>query len=283
MTENSIFISYSQRDEIYVHNLARRLQDVGMVCWHYNQDQKPGDDYISEIMKQIEHALVIVVVVSRNSANSHAILNEILYARRLNKRIIGLFLEPLITGRVIFYLNGRHRINGWDGQNVVPKLSDAIATTSQLGPPPSADYAYLTVQPNYMKGINQNTFMIEVPSNPDAFLTSGSSTLCRLGRGLPNDVAFSKEYHFVSRQHARVSAQFTEEELTFILHDNGSRNGVFVNRQRITASHNLRDGDEIGLGTKSVMLIFWRLEPTGESPNTTRVVSTAHTVTARTS
>jgi ABC transport system ATP-binding/permease protein len=48
----------------------------------------------------------------------------------------------------------------------------------------------------------------------------------------------------VSRQHARITWNLERLELS----DLGSANGTFVNGQRITASHDLQDGDVVRLG-----------------------------------
>jgi pSer/pThr/pTyr-binding forkhead associated (FHA) protein len=67
-------------------------------------------------------------------------------------------------------------------------------------------------------------------------LASGELTI---GRTAGNSILL--ENPGVSRQHATVRA----EGVKVFIEDQGSANGTFVNGQKITASHELKDGDEI--------------------------------------
>lgn len=55
----------------------------------------------------------------------------------------------------------------------------------------------------------------------------------------------------VSRTHAKLVKRGSGE---FTLVDLGSRNGTFVNEQRLTGPHVLRDGDKIQIGSTTVLL-----------------------------
>jgi pSer/pThr/pTyr-binding forkhead associated (FHA) protein len=63
-----------------------------------------------------------------------------------------------------------------------------------------------------------------------------------LGRARENGVAIQDEH--LSRHHAQIAFQ----DGAFWLADLGSRNGTFVNRQRLTSPRQLRSGDEITFG-----------------------------------
>jgi class 3 adenylate cyclase len=66
---------------------------------------------------------------------------------------------------------------------------------------------------------------------------------CSLGRGSSNQVPISDER--VSRRHALIQMQ---RESEFWLVDFGSRNGTYLNDQRLTRPTRLRHGDRIKLG-----------------------------------
>lgn len=80
----------------------------------------------------------------------------------------------------------------------------------------------------------QGTVRQQVPITGQLLIGSGASAASSL---VVADAA-------VSRQHCRITA--TPRGL--VLEDLGSRNGTFVNGQRLTAAHLLRDGDVIALG-----------------------------------
>ncbi|RRB00684.1 trypsin-like peptidase domain-containing protein [Larkinella rosea] len=68
------------------------------------------------------------------------------------------------------------------------------------------------------------------------------------GRGVANDLRFDPELDStVSREHGKI-VKVEGEIPTFKVVDNNSRNGIFVNKTRITGSAVLQPGDEIQLG-----------------------------------
>jgi len=66
--------------------------------------------------------------------------------------------------------------------------------------------------------------------------------MTRIGRNSENDVVLNSER--VSRYHAEIARQ----DDVFLIVDKGSRNGVWVNRQRVKNSTELKSGDVIRIG-----------------------------------
>jgi pSer/pThr/pTyr-binding forkhead associated (FHA) protein len=73
----------------------------------------------------------------------------------------------------------------------------------------------------------------------EILLTGGSLSV---GRQEDNDIVVADR--LASRHHARLD----REQGQYLVQDVGSRNGTYVNGQRITEAHVLRDGDEIQIG-----------------------------------
>ncbi len=71
--------------------------------------------------------------------------------------------------------------------------------------------------------------------------------LCQIGRSLANEVVVQDAE--VSRHHASVEARETE----FILSDAGSRNGTYLNGNRIQGPVRLKPGDRIEVGNTQVV------------------------------
>lgn len=72
--------------------------------------------------------------------------------------------------------------------------------------------------------------------------------ITRLGRQLDNDIVFNEE--FVSRLHAEI--RFEEDK--YVLYDNGSTSGTFVNSQKIDRCV-LNSGDLIALASIQIMFV----------------------------
>jgi S1-C subfamily serine protease len=86
-----------------------------------------------------------------------------------------------------------------------------------------------------------------------------------LGRHPLSDVRFDAERDLdVSSRHAAIVRK-TEG---FVLQDLGSRNGTFVNGQRISGDTLLRDGDVVGFGANGPALEFAVIETEADLPST---------------
>jgi Zn-dependent protease with chaperone function len=73
--------------------------------------------------------------------------------------------------------------------------------------------------------------------------------MTRIGRNSENDVVLNSER--VSRYHAEIACQ----DDVFLIVDKGSRNGVWVNRQRVKNSTEIKSGDVIRIGRQDFTFI----------------------------
>ncbi|SOE20253.1 FHA domain-containing protein [Spirosomataceae bacterium TFI 002] len=77
-----------------------------------------------------------------------------------------------------------------------------------------------------------------------------------LGRSANSDVQFDpEEDSVVSREHGRI-VKVSDDPYLFKIHDNNSRNGLFVNKQRVKAETAIAPGDEVQLGSNGPSFIF---------------------------
>lgn len=86
-----------------------------------------------------------------------------------------------------------------------------------------------------------------------------------IGRGRQCDLVLENSY--VSRLHAKIE----QTDGGFILVDQDSTNGTFVNGQRVRGAHPLSPGDEIAIADISISV----LEEAGEETTKTPLLSTA--------
>ena len=69
------FISYSSRDKNIADNLCAKLESNGIKVWYAPRDC--ADKYSAAIVQAIRKAQYFIVILSRNSLNSHHVLNEV--------------------------------------------------------------------------------------------------------------------------------------------------------------------------------------------------------------
>ncbi len=93
------FVSYSSKDKEQVYPIVEELEKIGAQCWIAPRDVL--GNYAVAINKAIGNCKVFLLCLSKNSANSEHVLNEIEMVYRHNKRrntpipISPLCLEPM--------------------------------------------------------------------------------------------------------------------------------------------------------------------------------------------
>lgn len=268
MSRQAIFISYSHRDEQYVRDLARRLEDAGLSPWYFTASQTAGVNWPQRLVEVIRQAQAVLVVITSasNSPEAEYVLAEVMLAQRERRFIIPLKLDQS-TGPLDVMLAARNWINACDRSDPLPRILAAItAHSAVVSPLQGEDFAALNVDPTFRTYLNRETFNLSFPASAALLVQDETVTLCRLGRDPRGDMVVAGTLPYVSRQHARITAHTGPEGISFVLTDEQSRHGTYVNGARIDGPHTLLDGDQIGLGTPRCMLIFDRIAATGESP-----------------
>lgn len=123
--------------------------------------------------------------------------------------------------------------------------------------------AQLIASKPYQPYIRPRSFILTVLSAGHPFVTPGTEVhLCTIGRHHSDhavDVVVRRST--VSRPHAFIRARINNaasmaDKVSFLLYDNDTLNGTYVNGGLIHSPHLLEDGDEMGLGTPEPMLSF---------------------------
>jgi hypothetical protein len=83
---------------------------------------------------------------------------------------------------------------------------------------------------------------------PQAFALTRAG--CTLGRAGDCDIVVSRP--FASRLHAKIS----HDGHYFVLADDDSANGTFVNGRKLSAPHKLKHGDQIGFGDPLGLVVY---------------------------
>lgn len=89
-----VFISYSRKDIVFIKQLAADMKFADVDAWYDLSGLEGGTRWSREIEKAIKESQYIIVVLSPDSVESIWVEEEIIFARKLKKRIIPLLYKP---------------------------------------------------------------------------------------------------------------------------------------------------------------------------------------------
>ena len=76
-SSESVFISYSSKDERVANMLTESLSNHDIGCWIASESVRKGSTYAKQIVQGIHNAKIFVVILSKNSVVSEHVKNEI--------------------------------------------------------------------------------------------------------------------------------------------------------------------------------------------------------------
>ena len=108
----SVFISHSSKDKAIADVIVYSLEQEGISVWIAPRDIPGGTDYGASIMKGLRECEVLVLVFSKASNESDAVIREVQLAFNEKKAIIPFRIEDVPIGdSLAFYLSGLHWID----------------------------------------------------------------------------------------------------------------------------------------------------------------------------
>jgi len=117
---HSCFISYTEQDDVFSERLYSDLRSRRIRCWRWKEDAKWGRDLISDVDEAIRANDKLVVICSRASLQSPAVLREIERALQKEDQLLrdGSPQDVLFPIRLDQYV-----LAGWEH----PRKADVIA------------------------------------------------------------------------------------------------------------------------------------------------------------
>jgi hypothetical protein len=102
---NHIFISYSHKDTLYAHNLAKELEIRGYEVWIDDRIDF-GAQWAVEIQENLDTCAAFIFIMSSNSFQSTWVQDEVSRAKRKNKPMMPLLLEgePWLAAEATQYI-----------------------------------------------------------------------------------------------------------------------------------------------------------------------------------
>jgi hypothetical protein len=92
----SAFVSYAKADQAKAQEIAASLEERGCGCWIAPRDVRPGRTYGDEIIRGIESAGALILVLSSSSNGSAFVAREIERAVSKNKHIFTVRIEDVL-------------------------------------------------------------------------------------------------------------------------------------------------------------------------------------------
>jgi serine/threonine-protein kinase len=124
-----VFLSYASHDAAAASTVCEGLERTGITCWIAPRDVTPGAQYADAIVRAINRAKVLVVVLSESAVASTHVGKEIERASAKRRPIIALRTnEAPLTPALEYFLSESQWIDAPGGAvaAALPKLTDAV-------------------------------------------------------------------------------------------------------------------------------------------------------------
>jgi len=93
MSEESIFVSYSSRDRDFAMRLTKELQNLGASIWIDQLGIGLGENWDNSIEDALEVANTLLLLISKTSAVSQNVQDEVSIAKGNDKKIVPILIE----------------------------------------------------------------------------------------------------------------------------------------------------------------------------------------------
>ena len=119
-----VFLSHAEEDGEVTEKLRRTLMRAGMTTWSYRSDIAYGSDFQTAIVRGVEEADTVLLVMSTHSLNSEYCRQEIDLALQLNKRILIMLAGTTDETQIPVALRNLQYIDLTDNQTEADYLQD---------------------------------------------------------------------------------------------------------------------------------------------------------------
>ena len=99
----AVFISYASRDAAVANTIVKSLEQHGFKCWIAPRDVLPGTLYANEIVRAINDAILVVVIISEHAIASPHVGKEIERASAKRRPIISVHVDSAPLTRAFEY------------------------------------------------------------------------------------------------------------------------------------------------------------------------------------
>ncbi|MBR0661519.1 toll/interleukin-1 receptor domain-containing protein, partial [Neoroseomonas oryzicola] len=109
---HDVFLSYASADRAAADAVCAALETRGIVCWMAPRDVPAGADWGEAILTAIGRAHAMVLILSRNTASSVHVRNEVVTAVSQSLALVPVRIEDCQPGGALrLHLAGSHWLN----------------------------------------------------------------------------------------------------------------------------------------------------------------------------
>ena len=137
-SSRDVFVSYASQDVAVTNSVVEHLEHQGIRCWIAPRDVKPGAQYADAIVRAINEAKTLVLVLSQNAVGSSHVGREIERAASKNKQIIALKIDPASLTPALEYFLSESQWIDVPALGMTGALSRLSASIGQASTPPSS-------------------------------------------------------------------------------------------------------------------------------------------------
>jgi TolB-like protein len=141
-TTHAVFLSYASHDAGVAKSICEYLEGHGVSCWMAPRDVPAGALYADAIVRAINEAKALVVVLSQSAVASSHVGKEIERASSKNKKIIAFRIDPApLTPALEYFLSESQWIDvpALGMPAAVAKLKEAVGKGSSAQSRPVSD------------------------------------------------------------------------------------------------------------------------------------------------
>ena len=125
----TVFLSHSSRDARKASSICRYLEEQGINCWIAPRDVAAGEEYGAEIIKGIENANALVLVLSERANQSSHVLREVERAIHKGKAVFPVRVQDVQpSGALEYFVSSSQWIDAFRPplEQNLPRLVDAL-------------------------------------------------------------------------------------------------------------------------------------------------------------
>jgi TolB-like protein/Tfp pilus assembly protein PilF len=139
---HDVFVSYASQDAAVANSIVESLESRGVKCWIAPRDVKPGAQYADAIVRAINEAKAVVLVMSGNAVASSHVGKEVERASSKRKPIIAFRIDTAPLSHALEYFLSESQwidIPALGMKAALAKLAEAVGqgsvTSTQATPP----------------------------------------------------------------------------------------------------------------------------------------------------
>jgi TolB-like protein/Flp pilus assembly protein TadD len=134
---HDVFVSYASQDAAVANSIVENLEQHGLKCWIAPRDVKPGAQYADAIVRAINEAKAVVLVMSGSAVGSSHVGREIERAASKHRKIIAFRVDAAPLNHALEYFLSESQwidVPALGMQAALVKLKEAVGQGTASSP-----------------------------------------------------------------------------------------------------------------------------------------------------